>query len=211
MDQVSQPCSNPLSKKNNDSVIQTIKLNLESTSKITSIFVLIAALVNFIAVWIEIGNPVALVLNVSHSILLKVLSLFLWFFYSFGWFIPIAVVLPPTSYVLQRIMNFEQYVEAHLSDNCDIDMLMHWYNELFDANAILQKAFGPLVTLTIVLGAVFQIVLIMVCIFLSLLCVLFSFFLFRNCLLLIWMLLDLSHGLCGQRQMQCMSFLLHQL
>lgn len=162
MGKISHPIQNSLCKKVSESSVFTISTNLEFSSKITSLLVLLFAFINFIAVWVEIGNPIAIVLGIKHTIPLKILSLTSWFFYSFGWFIPIAIVCPPTSYLLQLILKFETYIENHLSDNCDIELLMHWYNELFDYNVVLQKAFSCLVTLTIVIGSIFQIVLIMV-------------------------------------------------
>lgn len=148
-------------------------LQLEYTSMITSSFVILAAIANFIAIWLEVGNPIAIVLGVQHTIPLKILSLFIWSFFCYGWFMPIAIVCPPTYFLLQQIVIFEKYIENHLSEHCLIDTLMHWYHELYDANVLLQKAFGSLVTITIVIGGVFQIILIMVSLRF------FSFHLFR--------------------------------
>jgi hypothetical protein len=163
MGEISQPMKTSLSKKLESGLgIDTSNRYLEHASLITSSFVIIAALANYIAIWIEVGNPIAVVLGVEHMMTLKVFSLSVWFFFSFGWFLPIAIVLPPTYFVLQQILLFEKYIEDHLSENCNIDTLMHWYNELYDINVLLQKAFGSLVTTTIVIGGIFQILLIMV-------------------------------------------------
>ena len=163
MGEVSQPMKTPLCKKFEESLgAEDRGARLEHASAITSSFVLIAALANFIAIWLEVGNPIAIVLGVQHTIPLKILSLFLWIFFSFAWFMPIAIVCPLAYFLLQQIFMFEKYIESHLSENCSIDTLMHWYNDLYDANVLLQKAFGSLVTITIVIGGIFQIVLIMV-------------------------------------------------
>jgi hypothetical protein len=154
-------CTGPLPPMNEPETISAI-LNLEVISQITSLFVLVTALLNFMAVWIEVGNPVALVLGLPHSDGLKFLSLLFWYFYSFGWFLPIAIVCPPVIALLKQILQYEKYVAEHLSELCDIDLLMHWYNELYDLNTLLQNAFGSLVTLTIVVGGVFQIIITMV-------------------------------------------------
>jgi hypothetical protein len=176
--------------------------SLEFISQATSIFVFVTALMNFIAVWLEVGNPIAIVLCLPHILPIKALSLFLWFFYSFGWFLPVALVCPPVLYLLQQIFQYERYVAAHLSENCDIDLLMHWYSELYDTNTILQNAFGSLSTLTIVIGGVFQIILTMVSLvslFSSL-----SLTIHRNSLLLRWIVLGLSLGLVGRWPMPFM-------
>jgi hypothetical protein len=163
MGDISQSMKTPLCKKFESGLgIEKRIAHLELSSMITASIVIIASVSNYIAVWLEVGNPIAIVLGVQHSILLKILSLSVWIFFSFGWFLPIAIVLPPTYFVLQQILTFEKYIENHLSENCNIDTLMHWYNELYDTNVLLQKAFGSLVTLTIVIGGVFQIILIMV-------------------------------------------------
>jgi hypothetical protein len=163
MGEISQPMKTPLCKKFENSLgTNERSSHLEYASLITSSFVVIAALANFIAIWLQIGNPIAIVLEVSHTIPLKILSLSVWIFFCFGWFLPVAIVCPPTYFVLQQILAFEKYIENHLSENCNIDTLMHWYNELYDTNVLLQKAFGSLVTMTIVIGGIFQIILIMV-------------------------------------------------
>jgi hypothetical protein len=137
-------------------------LNLQFTSQLFSIYVFTLAMINFIMIAVNVGNPVAVVLCLAHTLTLHLISLLLWFFYSLAWFLPMALVCPPMIYMLQKIFHFERFVEAHLSEDCDLDLLMHWYSELYDANGLLQKAFGSLVTLVIVIGGVMQIVLVMV-------------------------------------------------
>jgi hypothetical protein len=156
-----QPCSSS-SSLSTPLILPLSSLNLQFTSQVSSAFVITIAMINFVLVAINVGDPIAAVLSLPHSLGLKITGLVLWFFYSLGWFLPMALVCPPMIYMLQKIFHFERFISAHLSEDCDIDLLMHWYSELYDSNVLLQKAFGSLVTVVIVIGGVLEIVLIMV-------------------------------------------------
>jgi hypothetical protein len=161
---ISKCTENAIRRKYTNGCMENQFQYMQTLSNFFSLVVIVFAVGNIIAVCVLFKNPLAIVMSKEFNLYLKLIGLAIWYFYSFAWFISIAIVCPPIYYLVKQVELFDQHMQKALttSEEIIIDDLMIWHNDLYEANTVLQEAYSLLITCAAAIGSLFQLVLLMV-------------------------------------------------
>jgi hypothetical protein len=128
-----------------------------------SIAVFMLAMLNLIVVSIVFFSGFNL-LPVTRDVWWPMMGACLWYFLSYGWAISIAFVAFPILIIAARVTEFVEYFESlNARADPDVDRLMAWYDDLYDANTALCGTSALLLTVDVVILFPLTIFLLLVC------------------------------------------------